>query len=66
MEVVSHALVVQSASVAQLVLHDAPPQTYGAHMVVVPAVQVPLPSQVRALVATLPAHEAAAHDVPAE
>ena len=58
---------IQSAVVAQLVLQLVAPHTYGEHDDIVPAVQLPLPSQVLALVCvSVPAlHDAATQTVPA-
>jgi len=54
----------QSLLLAQVVLHAAVPQTYGAQGPVVAARHVPAPSQVRACVSVEPAHEAAPQTVP--
>src|SRR5262245_20889270 len=52
-----------------LFVHDvpqtAPAQTYGSHALVVPAWQVPMPSQVRTEVSVAPLQARAAHSVPA-
>jgi hypothetical protein len=56
----------QSASVAQLVLQAVGPQANGEHEnIVPPPLQLPAPSQVRALVSTSPLHDDAAQTVPA-
>ena len=55
----------QSALDAHDVLHDRGPQTYGAHDVVVGALQVPVPLQVRGLVKVVPVQVGAAHWVAA-
>jgi hypothetical protein len=55
----------QSASVAHVLLQvPAVPHTKGAHGCVVPATQLPAPSQSEASVSVEPAHEPAAHEVP--
>jgi len=59
------SVAMQSASLAQLVLQPPTVQTYGEHDVIVPALQLPRPSQVLALVCVSPLHDGAAHVVPA-
>lgn len=50
---------------AHVVLQAAAPQTYGAHAVVAPAVQLPLPSHEPAAVCCPPVQLAVPHDAPA-
>jgi hypothetical protein len=54
----------QSAFDAQVVLHAVAPQAYGLHELVVAALQVPAPSQVRAALSVDPVQLCAAHTVP--
>ena len=51
----------QSASVVHEPLHDVAPQTYGSQACTVGGRQLPAPSQVVALVAVPPEHEALPH-----
>ena len=55
---------VQFAVVAHVVPQTAPLQRYGAQLCVLPATHVPPPLHFEAAVSVLPAHIAAAHDVP--
>jgi len=54
----------QSESPAQLVLHAAPPHTYGSHLAAETGAQLPRPSQVRVGVAEPEAQVAAAQTAP--
>jgi hypothetical protein len=55
----------QSPEVAHGLLHAPPEQMYGEQLMVPLSVQPPMPSQVSALVSTVPLHEAATQVVPA-
>lgn len=59
-----HGPVAQSLSCAQLVLQAVAPQTNGAHGVVAPCAQLPLPSHEPAAVCCPPVHVAAAQAAP--
>ena len=54
----------QSPEVAHGLLHAPPEQMYGEQLMVPLSVQPPMPSQVSALVSTVPLHDGAMHIVP--
>jgi hypothetical protein len=59
-----YALEAQSPSVVQVVLQAVAPHAYRPQELVPPATQLPLPSQVEALVCVVPLQLSGAHSVP--